>query len=234
LRRFLIVNADDFGLSDGVNRGIIEAHQQGIVTSVSVMVLQVAAKGAAAYVIRNSALDAGLHVDLGEWRYYNGSWEAIYETAPQDIGRDVEHQVELFRDLFGRNPSHMDSHQHVHLHEPARTVMLAVASDLGVPLRSLSAEVRYVGAFYGQDARGQPLPRAIEVGSLVQIIQELELGATELGCHPGFSDGLQSSYGRERDLELATLTSPQVITAITDNGIELGSFATLPFWRSKS
>ena len=39
-KRFLIVNADDFGLSEGVNRGIIEAHERGIVTSASLMVLK--------------------------------------------------------------------------------------------------------------------------------------------------------------------------------------------------
>ena len=45
----LIVNADDFGLSEGVNRGIIEAHERGIVTSASLMVLRPAAASAADY-----------------------------------------------------------------------------------------------------------------------------------------------------------------------------------------
>ena len=48
-KRFLIVNADDFGLSEGVNRGIIEAHERGIVTSASLMVLKPSAVSAAAY-----------------------------------------------------------------------------------------------------------------------------------------------------------------------------------------
>ncbi|MBI3874558.1 MAG: ChbG/HpnK family deacetylase [Verrucomicrobia bacterium] len=46
MKRFLIVNADDFGLSAGVNRGIIEAHERGIVTSASLMVCQPAAADA--------------------------------------------------------------------------------------------------------------------------------------------------------------------------------------------
>ena len=46
--RYLIVNADDFGLSPGVNRGVVQAHERGIVTSASLMVRQPAAGAAAA------------------------------------------------------------------------------------------------------------------------------------------------------------------------------------------
>jgi len=50
--RRLIVNADDFGQSPGINRGIMEAHERGIVTSVSLMVRWPAAVEAAAYARR--------------------------------------------------------------------------------------------------------------------------------------------------------------------------------------
>ena len=65
--RFLIVNADDFGQSAGVNRGVAMAHEQGIVTSASLMVRWPAATGAAAFGRAHPGLSVGLHVDLGEW-----------------------------------------------------------------------------------------------------------------------------------------------------------------------
>src|SRR5436190_23980393 len=66
MRRAVIVNADDFGQSAGINRGIIEAHERGIVTSASLMVRWPAAPAAAAYACAHRGLSVGLHVDLGE------------------------------------------------------------------------------------------------------------------------------------------------------------------------
>ena len=82
--RFAIVNADDFGLTSGVNRGIIEAHEHGIVTSASLMVRYTAAKEAADYARSRANFSIGLHVDLGEWRYANGEWRAAYQVVSAD------------------------------------------------------------------------------------------------------------------------------------------------------
>src|SRR4051794_34872451 len=61
--RILIVNADDFGQSAAITRGIVRAHEQGIVTSTSLMVRC----PAAAEAVKHAAgLDLGLHIDLGE------------------------------------------------------------------------------------------------------------------------------------------------------------------------
>ena len=71
--RTLIVNADDFGLSPGVNAGVARTHEEGIVTSASLMVRQPAAEEAAAYARATPALGVGLHVDLGEWVWQDGT-----------------------------------------------------------------------------------------------------------------------------------------------------------------
>jgi chitin disaccharide deacetylase len=63
-QRSLIVNADDFGQSPGVNRGTIKTCEQGIVTSASLMVRGPAAAGA--YGQERPTLSLGLHLDLGE------------------------------------------------------------------------------------------------------------------------------------------------------------------------
>src|SRR6185503_13954375 len=78
--RSLIVNADDFGLSPGVNAGVARTHEQGILTSASLMVRRPAAAAAAEYAQGTPALGVGLHVDLGEWARIDGEWKAVYEV----------------------------------------------------------------------------------------------------------------------------------------------------------
>src|SRR5919112_5422834 len=152
--RYLIVNADDFGRSPGVNRGTAEAHERGIVTSASLMVRWPAAAEAAAYVREYPDLGLGLHLDLGEWAYRDGNWVPVYEVAPADdaaaVAEEVAHQLAAFRRLVGRDPTHIDSHQHVHRWESARSVLVEVARELAVPLRDCSPKFRYCGDFYGQ------------------------------------------------------------------------------------
>src|SRR6266567_8340349 len=115
--RYLIINADDFGLSAGVNRGIIECAERGVLTSASLMVRWPAAAEAAAYRNQDRNISVGLHVDLGEWVLRNGEWELLYKVVDTDDSKAVEteiiHQLSEFRRLVGRNPSHLDSHQHV-------------------------------------------------------------------------------------------------------------------------
>jgi predicted glycoside hydrolase/deacetylase ChbG (UPF0249 family) len=230
--RYLIVNADDFGLSPGVNQGILTAHEQGIVTSTSLMVRWPAAAAAAAYGRAHPRLSLGLHLDLGEWAYREGSWVPLYEVVPNGdpsaVAREAAGQLAAFHSLVGRNPSHLDSHQHVHLQEPARTVLQRMAEELGVALRHFDSTVGYVGDFYGQAAKGWACPEAISVVGLLQILAKLPPGVKELGCHPGEGEDLDSMYVRERSLEVMTLCDPRVRAALAARAIELCSFDTYP------
>jgi predicted glycoside hydrolase/deacetylase ChbG (UPF0249 family) len=235
-RRHLIVNADDFGHSPGVNRGVIEAYEHGIVTSASLMVSWPAAAEAAAYGREHPNLSLGLHVDLGEWIYRDGAWLPLYQVVPpQDstaVAEEVSRQLAAFRALVGRDPTHIDSHQHVHREEPVRSVLVEIAYQLAVPLRDCSPEVRYCGDFYGQTETGSPLPDVICVDSLVQILAALPPGATELACHPGMGNDLASMYRSEREEEVRILCDPRIRAAIITGGIALRSFAHLPCaWR---
>lgn len=231
--RGLIVNADDFGQSLAVNRGVVEAHERGIVTSASLMVRWPAAAEAAAYARQHPDLSLGLHVDLGEWAYRDG-WSPVYEVVPTDdpsaVLAEVERQVRRFLDLVGRAPTHVDSHQHVHRAEPVRSILLDLARELGVPLRQNSALVRYAGDFYGQTARGEPYPSAIGVASLVQVVEQLPAGITELGCHPGRGDdldALDTMYRWEREREVETLCDARVRATIAATGVRLCTFHDL-------
>jgi predicted glycoside hydrolase/deacetylase ChbG (UPF0249 family) len=230
--RMLIVNADDFGLSRGVNAGVIKAHEQGIVTSASLMVRWSAAAEAAAYARASKTLSLGLHVDLGESTVRDGAWVPLYEVVPVEepgaVEAEVHRQLRLFRDLVGRDPTHLDSHQHAHRSEAAAAqVLRELAHELGVPLRDDNSRVHYFGGFYGQTGPGRPFPEAISVERLIAIMSELPPGVTELSCHPGEGDDIDSLYRSERELEVAVLCDRRVRAAVDWHRIALRSFSDL-------
>jgi predicted glycoside hydrolase/deacetylase ChbG (UPF0249 family) len=228
-QRTLIVNADDFGQSPGVNAGVAAAHESGILTSASLMVRWPAAGAAAAYARSRPDLSVGLHFDLGEWAYSGGVWGPVYEVVPPDdetaVARELDEQLAAFRRLLGRDPTHLDSHQHVHRREPVRSACLRVADRLGIPLRHFSPEVSYRGEFYGQTRDGSASPRAISVDGLIEVLVSLHPGTSELACHPGLGDDLTSMYLPERTTEVRTLCDPRVREALLLAGISLASFA---------
>jgi chitin disaccharide deacetylase len=162
LRKCLIVNADDLGMSHGVNQGIFEAHKNGIVTAASLLVRWPAVEEAIAQSKCFPELCLGLHVDLGEWAYRDGEWQALYEVLPlrsaSTIQAEVDRQLSRFRSLTGNDPTHLDSHQHVHHEEPLLSILTALAKQLSIPLRSCSSEIQYCGQFYGQTNKGESLP----------------------------------------------------------------------------
>jgi chitin disaccharide deacetylase len=230
--RALIVNADDFGLSPGVNAGVARTHEEGILTSASLMVRQAAAEEAAAYARATPALGVGLHVDLGEWVQQDGTWTAVYEVVPiegdpQAVEAELQSQLARFRALTGREPTHLDSHQHVHKWESVTGVFRRLATQLGVPLRHQLGGVVYCGDLYGHDERGLPIPEAISPAALMEIILRLGPGVTELACHPGIGADTGSPYGREREQEVEVLCDPGIAEALRREGIALRSFADI-------
>ncbi len=82
--RYLIVNADDFGRTEGINRGVAAAYEEGIVTGATAMVRFGAAMGAADCARTHPELGVGLHFDLGEWVAVGEQWVAHYRVLDDD------------------------------------------------------------------------------------------------------------------------------------------------------
>ena len=228
--RALIVNADDFGRSHGINEGVEQAHEHGIATSASLMVRWPAAADAAAYARENPTLSVGLHLDLSEWRHEQGEWVRVYERAvdePGAVEQEVRAQLEEFRSLMGVDPTHLDSHQHVHRYEPARTALAALGDELGIPVRGMTPAVAYRGDFYGQTDRGEPLAGALSDASLGDLVRSVGPGITELGCHPAARIDFDSAYAHERLVELRALCSSAVRAILAEEDVDLVSFAAL-------
>ncbi len=218
--RRLIVNADDFGLAEGVNAGIVEAHVSGILTSTSLMVDRPAAPCAARLAREHPALSVGLH--------YVEDGPEIDE--PGHAARTFAAQLDRFRELIGSDPTHVDSHHHVHLSRLATFAPLV--APLGVPLRG-DGRVAFVGAFYAQPRRGLVELERVRTPSLLALLSnEAADEFTELGCHPARVTGdLVSSYSKEREVELATLTEPDLRARIEGLGLTLASYRD---WRASA
>jgi len=212
--RLLIVTADDFGLSHGVNRGIVEAHREGILTSTSLMVHRPAAEQAAALARECPALSVGLHLEL--------------DPAAADVPTELDRQLGRFTDLVGAPPTHVDSHHDVHKNPRVLPHVQAWAERIGVPVRG-GSRVRHLSKFYGQWG-GETHLEQISVEGLLRLLDaELGPGVTELTCHAGYVDeGLTSSYTVEREAELRTLCDPRVRPALAERGVRLVGFRDLP------
>lgn len=193
--RSLIVNADDLGLSESVNDGIFAAHEEGIVTSASLMALRDNAVSAIEALDGHRDLAVGLHLEAGE---------------------DLHRQLELFRQMTGRDPTHLDSHKHVHEIDKAfGSAAESLATELEVPLRNRG--IHYERRFYGRDA--------ISPEHLIALIEALPPGWTEIGCHPAAGPVPGSSYDAERQIELETLRHPGVKNLLNVTSVQLCSFA---------
>ncbi len=213
--RRLIVNADDFGLATGVNQGIIRAHTHGIVTSASLMVLAPAAREAARAAAAYPSLSVGLH-------FTEDRPEVLDD--PARLAAAFAAQLSRFRSLTERDPTHVDSHHHVHL--TRLDTFGPLVAPLGVPLRG-DGRVVYLGGFYAQPEPGRTdLSRVSRTSLLSLLLAHGDAQLLELGCHPGqITADLHSSYGHERAAELATLTAPGLQARLQAAGLQLVSFA---------
>jgi chitin disaccharide deacetylase len=221
--KYLIVTGDDFGASQGINRGIIEAHRQGILTSTSLFVTLPWSEEAAHLARAVPDLSVGLHV-----HFHSGGRAPTLERPDADSWRvELHRQCRRFEELMGRPPTHLDSHHNVHRDPRLLPPFLGAARQYGVPLREHSP-VRYLSKFYGQWG-GQTHPEQISVASLLHMLKtDIQEGVTELSCHPGYVDAdYPSTYSIERATELQTLCAPSIRTVLAEQQIQLIAFRDL-------
>jgi chitin disaccharide deacetylase len=218
--KYLIVNADDFGASSGINRGILEAHQHGILTSTSLMVNMPAALEAIELGRAFPNLGVGLHVN------FTGESEGpVVDITDTDACRfELGRQFDRFVALTGRLPTHVDSHHHVHRRANLLPLFVDLAARYRRPLREHS-RVTYFKRFYAQWDDDTHL-EWISPENLVRLLEAaLAEGVTELGCHPGYVDPeFRSIYNIEREAELQTLCEPMVREWLAESNVTLINF----------
>lgn len=252
MARLLIVNADDFGRSAGVDSGIVRAHREGIVTSTTFMTNAPSTQHAALLARANPTLDVGVHLVLTYGRPLSdparvpslvredGSFWRPTELLARAIDRaealnEYRAQYARARDLLGREPTHLDTHHWVHDHPALSWAVCELARATGAVARTHTPaqrdEYREKGVRTTDHfTREFQHPGHIEVTDLLALLSRLEDGVTELMCHPGEPDPelvATSAYARERPIELATLTDPRVRAALERQTIALTTFAAL-------
>jgi predicted glycoside hydrolase/deacetylase ChbG (UPF0249 family) len=218
MMRYVIVNGDDFGASGGINRGIIEAHRRGILTSTSLMVNTAWSEDAAVLSRAVPDVSVGLHVHL------MCAGKNPTAIPDDDCRAELQRQFSRFQELLGCLPTHLDSHHNIHKHPRLLPHFLDLAQQYGLPLRAYSP-VRYFSKFYGQWG-GETHLEQISVESLMRMLEtEVQEGVTELSCHPGYMDlAFPSGYAAEREIELQTLCDPIIRQVLTERSIQLVSF----------
>jgi predicted glycoside hydrolase/deacetylase ChbG (UPF0249 family) len=220
----VIFNADDFGASRGINRGIVEAHVNGVVTSTSCMVTGAAITEAVSLSREHPKLAIGLHWDVlgedDEPGYDLGNVTAVKEEFRRQLGE--------FERLFGRLPTHIDSHRHAHLKEHLLPVFKDMVVPFGLPLRG-DGQVKFTGGFYAQWEWKVTDLAHVSVAALTGILKnEMTPGWNEVSCHPGYkSPDFTSIYLAEREAELRTLTDPAIKSTLDALGYRLASYAEL-------
>jgi predicted glycoside hydrolase/deacetylase ChbG (UPF0249 family) len=204
----LIVNADDFGFSPGANRGTLEAHRRGIVTSASLSVNFPAAAEAAALAQDAAGLGIGLHLTftggppvsppdrlttlLDFQGRLPGAPESLEAGRPEELMAEARAQLRRFRELMGREPTHLDTRHHAHRRPAVLETLLTLAWETGLPVRNVSRDVHerlrrenvrttdhVTAEFHGDGAT---------LDALVTFLGGLPLGTTELMCRPSLGD----------------------------------------------
>lgn len=231
----LIINADDFGLSRGVNHGIIDAHLNGVVTSTSLMMNQPGTIHAVQLMELVKGLGVGLHAVLTSgkpltevsslvdqdgnfWRLQD-FWQKDLDT--QHVHRELYAQLNKLLDN-GYSPTHIDSHHHVHRHPKVWPIVEEMARQYSLPIRQASLQQVHplVTCTFLEGYFGDPSEEAFHKA----VASCTPDGAYEIMCHPGYIDAtvLQgSSYASERALETETLTSPTLRKWLEDQGFDL-------------
>jgi predicted glycoside hydrolase/deacetylase ChbG (UPF0249 family) len=248
----LIVNADDFGRTRGINAGVLEAHLAGIVTSATAMVLEPAAEeGISEAIGRAPRLALGLHFAvtggglpasdptrlptlLAGGRFVRYLEELAREIRAEEISRELDAQIALFERFAGRLPSHLDSHHHSALHPSIQSVFAEVGRARGLPVRASTqaarGELRAAGARTPDHFLDGFYAEGATAENLRGLLRGLGDGTTELMCHPGRADEellSGSTYARERERELAILCDPELPLLLEREGVERVDFRDL-------
>lgn len=133
MTRRLIVNADDFGDTPGVNAAVVRAYREGILRFASLMTLRPAAAEAARLALENTGLGVGLHLELCAEAPEKAGLRYFFSPAARaGLEGEIRSQIEALLAL-GLKPTHIDGHINVHVHPVVFPVVCRLAREYGIP-----------------------------------------------------------------------------------------------------
>ncbi|NQT22489.1 MAG: ChbG/HpnK family deacetylase [Candidatus Omnitrophica bacterium] len=133
----LIINADDFGISESINKGIIDAYKKGTVSDISLMAEGDAYDHAVEVAKENGIRNIGVHIVLSSGesisdRYYKFPWKSVLGMVKSsDLRNRIKNQI-LTISNSGFNLTHLDSHQHAHMWPSIMKVFVQLAKEFNI------------------------------------------------------------------------------------------------------
>lgn len=239
----LIVNADDFGMTEGNTIGILHAHADGILTSTTCMMNMPFAPFALKQAEKFPKLGVGIHLVLTVGRpLVDGAKSYTDENGnfirpkdypdhqphgdPEELYQEWKAQIELFIKTAGKKPTHIDSHHHVHLLPWHQDVAMRLAREYDVPMRQRDQILdTYEYARCADQMYGDLITYDFMTSEL-----DKEEEIIEYMCHPAYVDQRlydMTSYCLPRMKELELLRSPEMKKFVADNHIELINYTDL-------
>jgi chitin disaccharide deacetylase len=225
----LVVNADDFGFTRDVNRGIVEAHTRGILTATTLMATGRAFDDAVQLAKENPTLDIGCHLVLvGDAPFPPTVTKLILALKGMDVREELTRQVRKIVDA-GISPTHLDTHKHTHLLPPVLDAVARISEEFKIPWvrrpfdfpitpnevplakKAVSASFGLVrrrfmrvlssrGCRFTDHFAGFQITGNYDAGALVKLIGALPEGSTEFMCHPGLcGEELRASRTRLKE-----------------------------------
>ncbi|HAS64301.1 MAG TPA: chitin disaccharide deacetylase [Vibrio sp.] len=243
----VIFNADDFGLTEGVNNGIVAAFRHGVVRSTTFMVDMPGEAHAVTLAASMPDLKIGLHLrftagkpltghkslvdEHGLFPAISGFWQKR-DFDPVEIYEEVVAQVEHYLAL-GLELSHIDGHHHAHTHPQIAPIVYEVAKQYGVPLRGvgLAGQEEY-GCRYHFTEQFYDAKITVSHAKQLMLEHEEQCDVLEVMCHPALVDAQlrsMSSYLAQREQELETLTSVEFISFLRERDIQVTDYSVLTY-----
>lgn len=255
MKRRLIVNADDFNLTPGVTRGILLAHDRGIVTSTTILINLPLELALVRETSKRKRLGMGLHLNITLGRPVSPPQKIRSLLGPEgnfqrplDYGkkkpvlseavREYEAQILLFEKYFGKPPDHLDTHHHLHDDPLFFRALSYAARRWKLPIRrsrifqcqgntpDLLRDLRTTDFLFGNLEAHTHWKN----GSFRALAENLPSGTSEIGCHPGFCDPALrriSSMREVREKELSLFSDKRLGRELTQLEIDLIKFSQI-------
>ena len=251
----VIINSDDFGYSHGVNYGIIDAYQRGILTSTTLMANMPGFEHAIALKKKLPGLGVGVHLTLtcGQSLLKNlttitdgrnfrplSFYQTDFEIDQTELFAEWDAQIQkIYR--AGIKPTHLDSHHHTHTFGSNQAVVIQLAKKYDLPVRGnfeKANEVKtttYFEKYFDDVGESDPTKRQINeplekyLENLYEQIVQTE--SMEIMCHPAYLDQTLlagSSFTLPRIKQVEFLTQSNFAERLrTDKRIELVTYNEL-------
>ncbi len=246
----VIINADEFGFSKGVNLGIAEAFENGIVTSTTIMANMPAFDHAVKIYKQNPAMNVGIHLTLtagypvldnhttvvdqnGKFKNQGAFFSSVSRLDLEEILLEFDAQIKKALQA-GIRLTHIDSHNHIHELEVFEYVLLELTSKYNLPIRGIND--RHINRFkkrgiktcddFSAEFYGQFATEA----KMIEIVNRTREKSIEIMCHPAYIDyELYHGAGDalKRMDELKVLTGQKLKTFFSASKFQLCGYGEL-------